>query len=304
MKITALGLAFLAWGSACVLWAGTSTASWLLIPTSARQAALSGSFGALADDLDALGVNPAGLAKMTGNQISVLTTQWAQDLAVEHLSYGRGFGEWAGGAVGLDYLDFGRIDGFSLNPSGTPVANGVLSPMAMNFYAGFGWEAVRNMDVGLDVKVILQNLQNEQSYTAAADLGWRYRIPKAGLSLGLALLNLGGTLDGGDLPALLSLSGGYQAVLAPDHQINLAADSYWNLLDSSNSTASLGMEYWFRGQLALRTGYRFAPYGNLAGFYGFSAGVGIKWGRAELGYALTTLGEMGSGHQISVKAGF
>src|SRR5580692_13104736 len=37
------------------------SASWLLFPTSTRQAALSGAIGALVDDVDALGVNPAGL---------------------------------------------------------------------------------------------------------------------------------------------------------------------------------------------------------------------------------------------------
>ncbi len=48
-------------------------------------------------------------------------------------------------------------------------------------------------------------------------------------------------------------------------------------------------EYWYRGTVALRAGYRLAGYGNLQGLAGLSAGVGVKLEQAELDYALTTL---------------
>jgi hypothetical protein len=280
------------------------SASWLLIPTSTRQAALSGAIGALVDDVDALGVNPAGLAELSGNEAELLHNIWVQNLNVEHLAYGHGFGNW-GLALSGDYFNFGQVNFYSLGSSGTPVANGGFSPMGLDLYAGLGLVLAPGFELGLDGKFIMENLESGlSSSTEAADVGLKYKNYPTGLGASVALLNLGGVLEGSDLPLSLDLAAAFTRHLSPDHLIRLGADGNLALNDSTGSTESLGAEYWYQGTVALRVGYRLAGYGNLQGLTGLSAGVGIKIDQAELNYALTTLGDLGYGSQISLSYRF
>ena len=280
-------------------WAET-TASWLNLPSSARQAAFSGALGALADDLDALGVNPAGLAAQGGPEISVLHNQWAQNLSVEHLALGRGFGTW-GAALGGDYYNFGSVPLYDLTPLGTPVSNGTFTPLAMDFAAGAGLEIFPGMSLGADAKIIFQSLVNGVTSSGeAVDLGFLYRNRPSGLSVGMAMLNLGSAMDGADLPLGVHLSAAFQNQLAIGHEISLGAEGGLGLADGGHFTFGAGAEYWYQWVVALRAGYRAASYGNLEGLAGLSAGVGVKLGQAELSYALTTLGDLGMGHQVSL----
>jgi len=304
-KITGI-LAGLAWAWAGGLWAGSAAnveTSWLGIPVNARQAAMAGAVGAVADGVDALGVNPAGLSELAGNQASFLHNLWAQGLTAEHLAYGRGSGG-SGFAVGGDYLDFGPVDQYGIGPSGAPVPNGTFTPMGMDAGAGYGTNVGEDISMGVDAKIITQNLQGTGSTTAAADGGFRLRLPSEGIALGLALLNFGGALDRAELPTSLDVAGAYQGKLGEKHRWTLAADGNIGLQNYNATTAGVGAEYWYQGLVALRTGYRFAPYGNLSGLAGYTAGIGVKLGGAELAYAMTTLGDFGTGNQISLKAGF
>jgi len=275
-------------------------ASWLRIPTSAEQAGLSGSSGALADDVDALGVNPAGLAELSGNQAEVLHNIWAQNLNVEHLAFGHGF-ENFGFALSADYFNFGQVDFYTLGTGGTPAANGSFNPMGLDLYGGIGFALAPGFDAGIEGKFILENLTSGlSSSTEAADMGLSYHHAPTGLGAGLTLKNLGGTLDGSNLPLSLDMAGSFTKRFSEDHQVRLGADADLSLNDSTANTESLGAEYWYKGTVAVRAGYRFAGYGNLQGLAGLSAGVGIKLDQVELNYALTTLGDLGSGSQISL----
>jgi hypothetical protein len=279
-------------------------ASWLEIPTSTRQAALSGAVGAMVDDVDALGVNPAGLAELSGNEAELLHNIWVQNLTVEHLAYGHGFGNW-GFALGGDYFNFGQVDFYSLNSSGNPVANGSFSPMGLDLYGGLGLILFHGLELGVDGKFIMENLlSGMSSSTEALDAGLKYKNYPTGLAASVALLNLGGTLEGSNLPSSVDMAGSYVNRLSPDHLLSLGLDGNLSLNESTASTASLGTEYWYRGTIALRVGYRLAGYGNLQGLAGLSAGVGVKLEQAELDYALTTLGDLGSGSQISLSYRF
>lgn len=295
-----LGLVFAPWAGA----RAESTASWLSLPTGAKQAAFSGSMGALVDDVEALGVNPAGLADLSGNQISALHNQWAQNLTAEHLALGQGFGN-AGIALGGDYFNFGQVPLYNLSSIGTPVANGTFSPLGMDFYAGGGMEMLPGLSLGADAKIIFQSLVSGSTSSAeAVDLGVLYRNRPTGLSGGLALLNLGTALEGADLPLALQLSAAYQIQVGIGHELSFGADGSLGLKDTNGSTVGAGAEYLYQGVVAIRAGYRLASYGQLDGLAGLSAGVGVHLGPAELSYALTTLGDLGMGHQVSLSYRF
>ena len=287
--------------------------SWLKIPTSARSAAMGGAFIAVGDDLESLGANAAGLAEIQTPQACLMQSFWAQDLSFQHLAYGQPAGPESGYALGVDYMNFGQVDKTILS-NGSLVSDGTYSPMAMNFYGGYAQALARGLNAGASVKVLYQNITTVSSATVAVDAGFLYRLPGNGLSLALVFTNLGGTLDTASLPLQMTLGAAYRLDLdrgkgrtartpeIPQHRITLSTDGNISLHDTGFSNYRIGAEYWYRQQWALRAGYRFAPYGDLSGVSGLSAGIGFRFNKTwELSYALTTQGDMGSTHQISLK---
>ena len=261
--------------------------SWLKIPTSAREAAMGGANLAVADDVNALEINPAGLAGVSSNQITFQHSFWAQDLAMEHLAYGQSLSEKSGLGLGADYMSFGSVDKVTVGPNG-PVVTGSYSPMALTLSGGFGTLLLSHLKVGMTVKFLLQNIQTTSSATAAFDGGLVYKVPKSGFSFALVLNNLGGTLDTDSLPLQLKLGAAFQTVFGrgksksaspqalPANILTLSMDGDLGLNDSSLSNYKVGAEYWFNQAIAARLGYRFAPYGDLSGVRGLACGLGIR----------------------------
>lgn len=287
-----------------VLWAGgagSQAAPWILIPDGSRQAAMAGSAGALLDNAEALGVNPAGLADLSADEVAFTQTFWAQGLSMERLAYGHSFGR-LGLAVGGDYLNFGSVDFYNLNASGLPVANGAFTPSGMEIQAGLGFKIGNALALGIEIKSLNQSLTpNDQSWAFATNLGLLMEDTKSNLRMGLALENLGTDLDGAGLPTVVDLAGAWGKTLGPDHQLSLGADGSLNLQSTDSSTAGIGVEYSYKEVVSLRLGYRADLYGDLTGLTGFSAGVGVLAAPLEMGYALTALGDFGTAQEISLR---
>jgi len=280
----------------------SQAAPWIRIPDTTRQAALGGSAGALLGDVDALDVNPAGLADLRTDEIAFTQAFWVQGLSVEHLVYGHSFGDFTF-ALGGDYLDFGAVDQYTLNGSGLPSPNGTYSPTSLDLQAGAGVKLGELFEVGLSARTLYQSLSaTDQAWGLAVDLGLLYLNQPGGFRAGLAIQNLGTSLDGASLPLVADLSGAFTRVLSEGHRVSLTADGGLNLQQNGSSAIGAGVEYTYREILALRLGYRGGPAGTLNGLAGFSTGIGITVKPFELGYALTTLGDLGTAQEISLKS--
>ena len=284
--------------------------SWLKIPLSARSAAMAGAFSAVAEDAEAVQVNPAGLAGIQRNQISFMQSFWAQDVSVEDLAFGMPLSKDWGGAVMVDYLNFGQVDKVNI-VNGQPVAAGSYSPSGVNVSTGVGCQAASGLQVGGVAKFLFQDIQTTSSATVAIDAGGLYRILGTGLSFAGVLSNLGGTLDTDNLPLQLTLGAALQTSLTNEtfqtasqvlhvHFITLTTQGDLSLYNTGFSNLRFGAEYWYRHQIALRVGYRFAPYGDLSGVAGLASGVGLRFDDWEFAYALTTQGDMGTTSQVSL----
>ncbi len=294
--------------------AGTA---WLKIPPSARVAAMGGAFGALAEGVDALVVNPAGLAGLSGPQAIFTHSFWDQGVVLEQLAYGQNLSKGSGGAVGLDYLNFGSVSQYTLGANGAPVLSNSYSPSAFNFHLGYGCELTQGLRAGGTAKFLLQGIQTTSSATVAFDAGFLYRVAGIkGLSFAAVMSNLGGKLDNASLPLQVKLAGAYQTKIGsemvsglnneplPKNLLTLTVDGDIDLSGLGFTNFRMGGEYWFDQLIAARVGYRLAPYGTLTGLTGLSAGAGVRYQNWELSYALTTQGDMGATHQISLGARF
>jgi hypothetical protein len=237
---------------------------------------------------------------------------WAQGVMEEHVGVGHELEGGSGLGFSFDYLGFGNVEAYSIGSGGIPVAQGVLSPNAMNFTGGYGSTVLPGLSLGVEAKLLLENLTGTGGSSVAGDLGALYEIKESGLKFGLMLNNLGSDLNKAALPTQISLAASWQkelqkAVKSPAQESQTLAFMVQGDLQTGNtglSTLELGSEYWYDHLLALRAGYRFAPYGSLTGVSGLAAGAGFRYQGMELSYAFVSMGDFGNSNQISLMLGF
>src|SRR6266481_5453903 len=95
--------------------AGCAAAPWIKLPNSARSAAMGEAVVAVADDVNSLSVNPAGLAGLNSMQASLLHHAYVVDSTIEHAAFGMSVGEKGGAALGIDFLNFGSVDKYKVD---------------------------------------------------------------------------------------------------------------------------------------------------------------------------------------------
>jgi hypothetical protein len=289
--------------------ANDTTNSWLKISPSARNMGVGESLGAIPDAFDEVDVNPAGIGLMGGYDFSFSQNFWAQGLSMQHLVYSQRLENNDGFSLGVNYVNFGNISLY--NVSGLVVsANGSYAPSGLNVYGGYGMDLVRGLRGGLSVHFIYDNIQPTMpDQTAAFDGGLFYQLTDTPLSLSAVLSNLGWNIDDASLPLEFKIAWAYRVnfdrTLGKNRftQMNcltLSAEGDWSLIAPVDSSMGFGGEYWYKDLIALRAGYRFADYANIAGLTGFSLGVGIRYMDWQLDYDLTTIGDFGTSNQISL----
>ena len=89
--------------------AGTTSFSFIKIIPGARQAAIGGAFSAVDGDVNALYWNPAALARLTTEQVTVTYTNYFQDVQFGFVGYARPLGTRQVVGIGVQYLSFGTF---------------------------------------------------------------------------------------------------------------------------------------------------------------------------------------------------
>src|SRR5262245_3066396 len=115
--VAALALALPAVAAQENFGAGNQAAPWLKISNNARSTAMGEAGVAVADDVNAASVNPAGLAQLEGQQLALMHQAYVLDTAIEHLAYGLKLGAKAGLSLSVDYLNFGPVQKSIVNSS-------------------------------------------------------------------------------------------------------------------------------------------------------------------------------------------
>lgn len=273
--------------------AGSQAAPWLKLPNNARSAAMGDAGVALADDVNAAAVNPAGLSQLQGQQLGFMHHAYIMDSAISHVAYGLNAAPGLGVAVSLDYLNFGSIEKYKVE-NNQLVADGSFSPSAMHLDLGAGY-ALGAASLGVNAKLVSQSFDGSGGSAFGADLGALWSQGEEGLSLGGAVQNLGSQLDGADLPLGYRVGAAYRLGLAGGTTA-LAADANIPGVDAGATAFSAGLEYVGAELYALRAGYK--AVGN-GGAGGLSLGGGLRYQAMQLDYAFNSVGELGNAHQVS-----
>ncbi|MEK7818681.1 MAG: type IX secretion system outer membrane channel protein PorV [Bacteroidota bacterium] len=231
----------------------TSAVPFLLIGPNSRMSGMGEAGTALADDASALFWNPAGLAQLTGTEVSITHSSWLpqfqmKDLFYSYLNYRKDLPDLGGTfATSITYLNLGE---FIRTDETGPEEIERFKSFEYAITVGYGTKVTDALSLGLNARFINSRLapfgagQEKGSgiaYDWSFDLGLLYRpqnliIPLIDLdlednfSLGMNLSNLGPTVtyideDQADpLPTNLRLGFGYQAEFDDYNMMNVVLD--------------------------------------------------------------------------------
>ena len=244
----------------------------------ARMLAIAGSGVALGSDLNAVSVNPAGIAGMDRIAFSTMKLAWMFDTALYTMNAVYPLGEKGkSGVLGLstvlfDINDFDSvIDGVS---TGSCAAGDILVGVtyANNLFNYFGKKAGEKtrLDLGIGMRYARSTLAEYSASVLAFDLGlnFSFRLPALGkpdgrdtMTVGLSLRNLAIVLsdytDGGAtiVPWYLHFGFHYRLLATERHSVGILTGI--NKPSDNDLMLSSGAEYGYRETIYLRIGYRF-----------------------------------------------
>jgi len=231
---------------------GESAVPFLLIAPNARADAMGEAGGALADDASAIFWNPAGLAFLSGQEVSLTHSQWLpqfqqSDLFYDYLSYRNYLDNWGGTfAASVTYLSLGEFN--ETGPGGPDVISTFRAYEAA-LTAGYSTKVLSDLGLGVNLRYIRSslapfNVQGQDRQGVASTISfdvatlWKPQslsIPGVGdigdrLSIGLNISNLGPKLTYIDaaqadpLPTNLRLAFAANVVKTEYNNINLVLD--------------------------------------------------------------------------------
>lgn len=278
---------------------GITSANFLKLEVGARQAAMAGAFVGVADDVNTINYNPAGLVQVGTGSLTAMHNQWLQSIKYEYLGYAQKM--WWDGVIGgsLAYLHMGDVQGSRFSAGGGYEKGDDWTAYDSCLTLSYAQPWSDGLAIGANLKIIYEKIEQEDAAAIAFDLGAFYKTPIDNLSFGLCLQNIGSGLkfiqEKSDLP--MNLKGGASAKLL-DERLLITLDI--NKPIDNKVNGRLGLEYRLIDAFALRAGYRT----DIDSGSGFSGGVGLKLLNYQIDFCFAPYGELGDTHRISLRMDF
>jgi long-subunit fatty acid transport protein len=273
--------------------AGTTAAPFLKIGGGARPAALGNAFTAVADDVNTIAFNPAGLGTLTRPQFTALHTQWFQASNFEFVA----------GAMPTDYGVFGVgfrslvIDKIDRRSGDTDVADGTFDSNDSAYTLSYGKKFTDALSLGINATYIRQELDSESASAMAGDLGLLWQTPHQPLQLGFALRHMGTKpkfiSESDPLPMTTALGAQYRFM---GDRARVSAE----LSSPRDNDLQMGLGVELSKPLmrelsgSLRAGYSSASTDVTDGTTGFTAGMGLAFRGFGFDMAWVPYGDLGS----------
>lgn len=277
---------------------GTSAFQFLQLGVGARPSAMGETFAGVADDVNSIYWNPAGLAGLERREATLTHALWLEGITYSNgacaLPLRRGV---IGAAFNvLNTGDIQKVDNTGLRLSEN---FNLLDAMGIFSYAR-KWD---NLALGANLKYISSRIEEETAHSYAADLGALYggfRPWGRRLGLGLSVQNIGTKAkyvsEESSLPVLVRAGASLQLFKS----LMIASDL--NYIEK-NINIHYGAEYtraFGTVVLAARAGYKDDTVRELGALSGLTAGMGVKWSGYQLDYAWNSFTDLGITHRFSL----
>ena len=295
--------------------AGTVGAAFLKIEGGSRPAALGGAFAGLANDINTIFWNPAGLTAVHDRELTAMQHFSFAEINNQTIGYAQrirphinGGLVWGASFLG-SFTEIERRQGPTEDPDSTVTIGGFATGLSLAYPLS---EAI---SVGGTAKIISEQLDIQNAFGAAADVGLVLRLLDNHLGIGIAVQNAG-VLDGGEnLPMAVRAGLAYRTwkqpaaaaadKLMPAQEVwALVADAHLPLLDA-NPSFHIGAERWFYGSIAARVGYQIGLNENPSD--GLALGIGVRRSGEDalanidfqFDYAFVPDAYVGNAHRVS-----
>lgn len=289
--------------------AGQAGASQLLVNPWARAAGLHGMNTAVAKGIEALQLNPAGLAFADQTEILFTSTLWMMGSGVNVSAAGLGQRVGESGVLGITI--------FSLSTGSVPIttvavpegnSGATFRPQLLNIGVSYAQSFSNSIHVGFTGRLLSESIANVSASGIALDMGIQYVTgPTDNIHFGIALKNIGTpmrysgdglaytyTTENGynltanqraekfELPTVLNIGAAYDFTFGADHRLTAVGNFTSNSFIKDYIGG--GVEYSFRDIAMLRVGYRyydgifdtFDPDGRSSASTGISAGFSVE----------------------------
>ncbi len=297
--------------------AGTAGAAFLKIEPGSRPVGMGGAFAGLANDINTIFWNPAGLTSVHTRELTAMQHFSFVDINNQSIGYAQRAKQFVWGASFLgSFTEIERRIGPTETPDSTVTVGGFATGLSLAYPLG------KTASIGGTAKLVSQQLDIQNIYGAAADLGVILRLIDNHLGIGLTVQNAGVLSGGENLPMALRAGLAYRTwneiqaasdaeeseiekMTSPRELWAFVADAHLPLIDA-NPSFHIGVERWFFDVVAARVGYRIGLNENPSD--GLSIGIGVRRGGLDslanidfqFDYAFVPDAYVGNSHRISV----
>ncbi|MDZ4698208.1 MAG: PorV/PorQ family protein [Rhodothermales bacterium] len=284
--------------------AGTSGATELLVPLTARYTALGGtSTSGLADmnGIEALYANPAGLALNTGTAGLFSRVEYVADIGVNYFGIAQNFGDFNNIAFTIAAWDFGDIP--ETTEDSPEITDVTFNVSYLTAGLSYSRQITDRIAAGATMKLVNESIDDVSASAVAFDAGMTYNLSEIGLRLGVSLKNIGNELtftgtglsrsvkvpgqdpsannntlalesEGVQMPTLLNVGLAYTVPIAGSNYVSFLTNFRSNSFDQD--LYSGGIELGFQNILYIRGGYQFAEDMDLTFYQGAAFGGGLN----------------------------
>lgn len=277
---------------------GTSAFQFLQLGVGARPSALGETFAGVADDVNAIYWNPAGLAHIGRRELSLTHALWLEDITYSNLACALPV---RGGTVGAAFnaLNTGAIrkaDNTGLRQADSYTMSDVMGIVS---YA----RARGRLALGANLKYISSRIEEENAHSYAVDLGALYsgfRPWGRKLNVGFAAQNIGTKAKyvSEEFPLPVTLRAG--ASLALFKSLLLASDLTYTEKDINLHAGAEYTRAFGAFLVAARAGYKGDTVKELGVLSGLTAGLGVNWSDCQIDYSWNSFTDLGITHRISL----
>lgn len=282
---------------------GSKGVAFLSLGQGARANGMGDSFVAVADDINAIHWNPAGIAQIKEKQFTFMHSVWLDEIQSNYVACAA---QMIGGIMGgaITSLDSGSIDKYDV-VNGSPVAQETYSGKNIVASVSYAKKITKNCSLGATVKYIQMEIDGKKSNGTAFDVGYLYKPKRENFAFGAAVQNLGSGLkafisEKNELPLNFKVGGAYKLL---DDFLTISFDA--NLPADSDINFNLGGECQIKEILAIRAGYKTLAKDTIkSSNLTYGAGFVIPGTSIGLDYAYCDYDDLGDTHRVSLVTKF
>jgi len=291
---------------------GTSGAQFLEIAPGARSAGMGEAFSGVADSVEAVYYNPAGLGNLRRVEVEGMGDQYFQGMTYDFAALAVPMLSWIDTRKPANYygvlafsiynLSISNIPIQGTTESASPTGSFTSEDLAYALSYAYAFQDT-GLSLGVTGKYVTSNLDGYNASGLAGDAGALYTGER--YSLGAGFRNMGSSYgfngQGDPLPFLAYAGAGYY--FKPGWLGSVEFDAPRD----NNFGLAFGTEYRraFAGKLsgAVRAGYNTLE-NSAGGFAGTSFGGGIGYGSFSFDFAFVPFGELGNTYRYALTVKF